>query len=196
MAKTTLNENGLATQAGNITVYNYDSETREYLSTSVEFLAVGVGIPACSCIDAPIAEKDGFAVCRTLNLDGWEYVTDHRGETVYDKHTGQPVEMTSLGDYPGSMITIAPSTPYDIWNGFAWVTDMDAKNDAVRDSAEQTRQELRVQADSEIAWRQYAVDRGKATAEEAADLIKWQDYRLDLMRIDILNPVWPTPPEV
>ncbi|HHJ4353612.1 TPA: tail fiber assembly protein, partial [Citrobacter freundii] len=61
---------------------------------------------------------------------------------------------------------------------------------------EQTRQELRVQADSEIAWRQYAVDRGKATAEEAADLIKWQDYRLDLMRIDILNPVWPTPPEV
>ncbi|HHE8443124.1 TPA: tail fiber assembly protein [Citrobacter braakii] len=60
--------------------------------------------------------------------------------------------------------------------------------------AEQTRQELRVQADSEIAWRQYAVDRGKATAEEAADLIKWQDYRLDLMRIDILNPVWPTPP--
>ncbi len=35
-------------QAGSINVYNYDSETREYISTSTEYLAVGVGIPACS----------------------------------------------------------------------------------------------------------------------------------------------------
>lgn len=53
---------------------------------------------------------------------------------------------------------------------------------------------LRQRADNEIAWRQYAVDRGKATAEEAADLIKWQDYRLDLMRVNTSNPLWPTPP--
>lgn len=194
MAKTTLNENGLATQAGNITVYNYDSETREYLSTSVEFLAVGVGIPACSCIDAPIAEKDGFAVCRTLNLDGWEYITDHRGETVYDKHTGQPVEMTSLGDYPDSVITIAPSTPYDMWNGFAWVTDMDAKNDAVRDSAEQKKKELRSIADTEMAWLQDAVDAGIATEEETAALTEWKIYRVQLMRVNPEEAEWPPLP--
>ncbi|ELR4845795.1 tail fiber assembly protein, partial [Escherichia coli] len=45
-----LNSELIATAAGNITVYNYDCETREYISTSTEYLAVGVGIPACSCL--------------------------------------------------------------------------------------------------------------------------------------------------
>ena len=31
-------------------------------------------------------------------------------------------------------------------------------------------------------------------AEETAALIAWQDYRLDLMRIDAPTPDWPTPP--
>ena len=31
-------------------------------------------------------------------------------------------------------------------------------------------------------------------AEEAAALIAWQDYRLDLMRIDTSKPDWPTLP--
>lgn len=43
MAKATLNKIGIATKAGDMTVYNYDGETREFLSTSTEFLAVGVG---------------------------------------------------------------------------------------------------------------------------------------------------------
>lgn len=52
-----LNNEFIATRAGNITVYNYDGETREYISTSTEYLAVGVGIPACSCLDAPVHIK-------------------------------------------------------------------------------------------------------------------------------------------
>ena len=54
-----LNNEFIATQAGNITVYNYDGETREYIFTSTEYLAVGVGIPACSCLDAPGSYKTG-----------------------------------------------------------------------------------------------------------------------------------------
>ncbi|WFZ30382.1 tail fiber assembly protein [Citrobacter portucalensis] len=61
-------------------------------------------------------------------------------------------------------------------------------------SAEAKKSRLRSEADSEIAWRQYAVDRGKATDEEAADLIIWQDYRLNLMRVDTTKPVWPKVP--
>jgi hypothetical protein len=53
MVKAELNQDMIATVAGEIPVYNYDGETREYLSSSVEYLAVGVGIPANSCIDAP-----------------------------------------------------------------------------------------------------------------------------------------------
>lgn len=53
MDNAVLNSELIATKAGNIPVYNYDGETREYISTSNEYLSVGVGIPACSCLDAP-----------------------------------------------------------------------------------------------------------------------------------------------
>ena len=198
MAKATLNKYGIATKAGDITVFNYDGETREYLSSAVEFLAVGVGIPASSCTDAPVAEKNGFAVCRTISHDGWEYVTDHRGETVYDKQTGQPVELTALGNYPDSVTTIAPSTLYDKWNGSTWVTDTDAKNDAARDNFEQKKKALRAIADAEMDWLQDAVDAGIATEEETATLAAWRKYRVLLMRVDVAltqDINWPEPPE-
>ena len=35
-----LNDDLIAVQAGNIVVYNYDGETREYISESTEYLAV------------------------------------------------------------------------------------------------------------------------------------------------------------
>lgn len=50
MNKVVLNNELIAIKAGDITVYNYDGETREYISTSTEYLAIGVGIPACSCL--------------------------------------------------------------------------------------------------------------------------------------------------
>ncbi|WP_410699939.1 tail fiber assembly protein [Citrobacter braakii] len=66
--------------------------------------------------------------------------------------------------------------------------------DELQERAEQQQQVLKSIADTEISWRQYAVERGKATEEEAAALIVWQDYRLDLMRVDTAKPDWPTPP--
>ncbi|EOV6851974.1 tail fiber assembly protein, partial [Escherichia coli] len=85
----TLDENGFATEAGFITVYNYSGETREYISTSTEYLAVGVGIPACSCLDAPVTHKAGYAICRSADFNSWEYVPDHRGEIVFSTETGE-----------------------------------------------------------------------------------------------------------
>lgn len=46
MDNAVLNSELITTKAGSITVYNYDGETREYISASTEYLAVGVGIPA------------------------------------------------------------------------------------------------------------------------------------------------------
>ncbi len=54
-----LDENGIATVAGDITVYHYDEETREYTSSSVEYLALGVGTPA---IRAPMHRRKQFRV--------------------------------------------------------------------------------------------------------------------------------------
>lgn len=51
-------------------------------------------------------------------------------------------------------------------------------------SAEQTKLSLRMNADSEIAWRQDAVSGGYATEQEETDLAEWKKYRVLLMRID------------
>ena len=62
-------------------------------------------------------------------------------------------------------------------------------------NAEALKLSLKAQADSEIAWRQDAVDAGIATDEETAALAEWKKYRVLLMRVDTAKPVWPTPPE-
>lgn len=43
MEQVILDENGYATTDGQITVYNYDGETREYMTLSVEYLVAGFG---------------------------------------------------------------------------------------------------------------------------------------------------------
>ncbi|EPU8971339.1 tail fiber assembly protein, partial [Escherichia coli] len=68
MDNAVLNSELIATKAGNITVYNYDGETREYISASTEYLAVGVGIPAYSCLDAPVTSKASYTICRSVDL--------------------------------------------------------------------------------------------------------------------------------
>lgn len=105
MHKAILNSELIATKAGDVTVYNYDGETREYISTSNEYLAVGVGIPACSCLDAPGTHKAGYAICRSADFNSWEYVPDHRGETVYSTKTGESKEIKAPGDYPENTTT-------------------------------------------------------------------------------------------
>ncbi|EIY0596782.1 tail fiber assembly protein, partial [Salmonella enterica] len=138
----TLDENGFATEAGFITVYNYNGETREFISSSVEYLPFGVGVPAHSCVDAPGSKKDGFAIRRNADLTGWEYVADHRGETVYSTDTGQKVSISDIGDYPENTTTKVPSTQYDKWNGTEWVTDSDEQHAANVAAAEQQKANL------------------------------------------------------
>ncbi|EFH1546562.1 tail fiber assembly protein [Escherichia coli] len=60
--------------------------------------------------------------------------------------------------------------------------------------AEDKRIALRAAADSNIAWRQDAVDADIATEKEAAELAEWKKYRVLLMRVDTAAPVWPTIP--
>ena len=66
--------------------------------------------------------------------------------------------------------------------------------DALVAEAESRKAHLKALADSEIAWRQDALDEGIATEEEAATLVKWKNYRVLLMRVNITAPHWPTPP--
>ncbi|EFH3771637.1 tail fiber assembly protein, partial [Escherichia coli] len=187
------------TESGFITVYNYDGVTREYIGLSVEYLPVGVGVPGNSCVDAPISKKDGFAVCRTADLTGWEYVADHRGETVYSTETGEPVAVSQLGEYPEGTTTKAPDTPYDKWDGQKWVTDADAQHSAALDAAEVKRQSLIDAAMASISLIQLKLQAGrKLTQAETTRLNAVLDYIDAVTATDTSTApdvIWPELPE-
>ncbi|HAI6578920.1 TPA: tail fiber assembly protein [Escherichia coli] len=161
MEQAILGKDGYALNDGEIIVHNYDGETREYISTSTEYLAVGVGIPACSCLDAPGTHKAGYAICRSVDLNSWEYVPDHRGEVVYSTETGDTKEITVPGDYPENTTTIAPLTPYDKWDGEKWVTDTEAQHSAAVEAAEAQRQSLIDTAMASISLIQLKLQAGR-----------------------------------
>jgi len=200
MNKAVLNSKLIAIKAGDIIIYNYDGETREYISTSTEYLAVGVGIPACSCLDAPGTHKAGYAICRSADLNSWEYVPDHRGETVYNTDTGNTEEITTLGDYPKNTTTIAPLTPYDKWDGEKWVTDTEAQHGAAVDAAEAQRQSLIDTAMASISLIQLKLQAGrKLTQAETTRLNTVLDYIDAVTATDTSTAPdieWPTPPAV
>ena len=193
-----LNNKFIATKAGEITVYNYDSETREYISASIEYLAVGVGIPAYSCLDAPGTHKAGYAICRSADFNSWEYVPDHRGEVVYNTETGESKEITAPGDYPDNTTTIAPLTPYDKWNGEKWVTDTEAQHSAAVDAAEAQRQSLMDTAMASINLIQLKLQAGRSLTQAEPNRLNTVLNYIDAVTAtdtstapDIIWPVFP-----
>ena len=199
MDNAVLNSELIATKAGNISVYNYDGESREYISTSTEYLAIGVGIPACSCLDAPGPYKTGYAICRSEDFNSWIYVPDHRGEIVYSTETGESKEIKAPGDYPENTTTIAPLSPYDKWDGEKWVTDTEAQHNAAVDAAEAQRQSLIDAAMASISLIQLKLQAGrKLTQPENTRLNAVLDYIDAVTATDTStapNVIWPELPE-
>ena len=194
----TLDENGFATEAGYITVYNYNGETGEYISSSVEYLPIGVGVPAHSCVDAPGSKKDSFAIRRNADSTGWEYVADHRGETVYSTTNGEPVTVSQLGEYPEGTTTSAPSTAYDKWDGQKWIAGDDAKHAANVAAAEQQKTNLLNAANSKISLWQTELQLGIISDEDKASLIAWIGYIKAVTATDTSTApdvIWPELPE-
>lgn len=190
-------EKGFAIMAGEIVVFNYDGVTREYLSQTTEYLAVGVSIPANACTDKPLAAKNGYVVCRNSKQTGWEYLADHRGETVWNVKTGESIEITVPGDYPADTTIYAPSTRYDKWNGECWKTDEAAQAAADIAQANATKAALIKNASERIEPLQDAVELGMATDEEKSRYDAWRKYRVMLTRVDTtLAPAinWPVLP--
>ncbi|HAV1620240.1 TPA: tail fiber assembly protein [Enterobacter hormaechei subsp. steigerwaltii] len=195
--QTAVLENGFAAVAGVIVIFNYESQTRAYLSQSTEYLPVGVSIPANACTDKPLAAKSGYMVCRNSKLTGWEYQADHRGETVWNIKTGESLQITAPGDYPANTTLYEPATAYDKWNGERWVTDEAAQKTAEVAEANVTKAALINSASEQIAPLQDAVDLDMATEEEKARFDAWRKYRVLLTRVDTSTApaiVWPDMP--
>ncbi|HBN4745600.1 TPA: tail fiber assembly protein [Escherichia coli] len=191
--KTVFDENGLAKEPGNIRCFYYDELTGEYTGWSDEYIHVGVSMPGRSTDIDPGDEIPGKVAVFTGGA--WIQQEDHRGTVVYSTADGSTVTVDYIGSIRDGCTNIAPSTPYDKWDGHKWVMDVDAANAADLAVAEREKTQLRTVADAEIAWRQDAVDAGIATEGETAALAEWKKYRVLLMRVDTTDPDWPTVPE-
>ncbi|WP_038260471.1 tail fiber assembly protein, partial [Xenorhabdus cabanillasii] len=179
-----LDKNNIASVAGNTTVYNFSEASGEYLSATVEYLAVGVGIPAHSCTDEPPAASDGMAICRTGDNLSWVLVPDHRGKTAYHTGTGQALAVDYIGELEPEHILLAPKTQFDKWSGKQWVTDIAAQQEHEIQQAESQKRNSLSQASNSIAPLQYAVDLKIATDGELAALTEWKKYCVLLNRVD------------
>ncbi|HEM7929932.1 TPA: tail fiber assembly protein [Citrobacter braakii] len=82
------------------------------------------------------------------------------------------------------------------WQKIPPPTPEEIKADTLAE-AELKKSVLKAAADSEIEWRQDAVDAGIATEEEATALVEWKKYRVLLMRVDTSTAPdieWPITP--
>ncbi|NDK99369.1 tail fiber assembly protein [Photorhabdus bodei] len=198
MSKAILDKNNIAINSGNIIVFNYNASTREYLSSIDEYLSVGVGLPANSCIDAPPDTKEGYIACRSSDLTNWLIVPDYRGEITYNTQTGKPQEIIEPGELPEILTFKQPATDFDKWDGEKWVTDIEAQKASQIEQAEQQRATLRQQADEAMTLLQYAVETEMASEAEKALLLAWKRYVVLLSRVDtslVSDIEWPKIPE-
>ncbi|MFZ5254089.1 tail fiber assembly protein [Enterobacter roggenkampii] len=177
----TLNEQGFAETSGWVVCYLTNPDG-EYIGYVDEFIPATSGVPACAYSDAPPVYEAGKAIIRA---DGkWVMVDDHRGETVYSTENGQPIEVKALGNYPDKTTLIPPGTPYDKWDGKAWVTDYDALKAGQIAEAEQQRQNLTTQANEITADWRTELSLGIIDDNDKAKLTAWMKYIKAVKAVD------------
>ncbi|NHB87197.1 tail fiber assembly protein [Photorhabdus tasmaniensis] len=193
-----LGKDGLAENAGWLTIYHAAPVSREFLGATPEYLMEGVGLPASAYPDAPqLPKSHDEAICRSEDGQHWQIVPDYRGKTAYNIQTRARQEITELGDLPETLTFKPPATNYDRWDGTKWVTDEAAIKASEVEQAEQLQNTLRKQANETITLLQYAVDAELASEEEKTLLLEWKKYVVLLGRIDVSQAPdieWPTIP--
>lgn len=177
-------ENLIAVQAGTVQIFNFDLKTREYISTWDEYIPQGVGLPASSCLEAPPACDEHQVAIRGEDNTVWDIVGDYRGMTVYDIQTLASIIISEPGPLPVTVTTSRPATPYDKWDGSAWVTDVDAQHADDVAIAQKQKSELLSSVSAEISILQDAVNLEMATSDEKSRLLSLQTYRVLLNRVD------------
>ncbi|MGL9722083.1 tail fiber assembly protein [Symbiopectobacterium sp.] len=192
-----LGENGLSKKASWITVYHVNQDTGEYQSASMEYLMLGVGLPAHSYPDEPELPPVGQALHRSADGKSWEFSPDYRGQTVYSTETRQEQTVTQFGELPDNVTQLKPESEFDVWNGKKWVLDKEAQAAAARKVAEQELASRKATAASRINELTYAVNLDMATDEEKAALTEWQKYAVLLSRVDVnaTDIEWPEQPQ-
>ncbi|HFH0498296.1 TPA: tail fiber assembly protein [Salmonella enterica subsp. enterica serovar Muenchen] len=186
----------MSEQAQTIKIYNLRSDTNEFIGAGDAYIPPRTGLPAnCTDIAPPDIPASHIAVF-DAETQTWSLKEDHRGETVYDKTTGNQMYISEPGPLPENVTSVSPGGGYKKWDSKAqvWVNDEAAEAAARLREAEGTKNRLLQIASEKIAPLQDAVDLNEATDKEKASLLAWRKYRVLVNRVDTSNPDWPEQP--
>ncbi|HEO0718007.1 TPA: tail fiber assembly protein [Yersinia enterocolitica] len=179
-----LDDHQLASQAGWVTLYHYDADSLEYVSAGMEYLPLGIGLPAYSVADAPVIQpKTDMALVRDLSANQWVTVADHRHQTVYGIETKNESIIFALGPIPKNKTLIQPMHEFDIWTGTAWEVDQQALKARHIATAAQQKTALikQVSEHINILLDAIAMDNQQTDIQQLAAL---KQYRVALLRIN------------
>lgn len=192
--KPVFDENGLATEPGDIRCYYFDPETFEYTGWSDEYINLGVSMPGDSTDIDPGDEADGKIAVFTNGQ--WELYEDHRGDTVYSTADASASTIDYIGPIKDGYTTIAPSGSYQKWGGKKWVADTAAQHAADVEAADQQKAALLAVAQETISFWQTELQLGIISDEDKASLIAWMQYIKAVQAVDTSTApdiTWPTP---
>ncbi|MED8729564.1 tail fiber assembly protein [Escherichia marmotae] len=177
----------MSAEAQTIRVFNYLDGTNEFIGESDAYIPPHTGLPANSTDIAPPDIPAGFAAVFNADEMKWHLMEDHRGKTVYSTETGVAVTVSELGSLPENVTSVSPDGEYQCWNGSQWVTDEEARRNALINQAAEKKTGLLKQMGEQIAVLQDAVDFGEATPEEQEQLTALRKLRIKLNRIQPEN---------
>lgn len=195
--KPVFDENGLATEPGEMRCFYFDEFTSEYTGWSDEYIHFGVSMPGYSTDINPGDEVDGEVAVFTGGA--WIQQEDHRGSVVYSTADGLESVVDYIGDIKSGFTQLMPVTRFDKWDGVTWVTDNTAAHVADIAAAEAQRQQLLVVAQQRITvWQTKLLMGRKLTENESNQLNIWMDYIDALEAVDVSTAPsieWPDKPE-
>ncbi|HCM1974970.1 TPA: DUF4376 domain-containing protein [Salmonella enterica subsp. houtenae serovar 47:z36:-] len=114
----------MSDKAQTIKVYNLRSDTNEFIGAGDAYIPPHTGLPAnCTDIVPPDIPASHTAVFDS-EKQTWSLFEDHRGETVYDTTTGNPIYISEPGPLPENTTTQAPASPIDKFENGQWVADL------------------------------------------------------------------------
>ncbi|EMN3919132.1 tail fiber assembly protein [Citrobacter farmeri] len=197
--KPVFDDNGLASEAGNVRCFYYCPVTGEYTGCSDEYIHVGVSMPGNSTDIEPgenITER-----VYLFNGSGWQLEEDYRGVTVYSMENKAPSVVDYIGPIKEGFVATEPSSIFDKWDGKKWVKNAEAEHTALVSDAEAKKQYLITQANDYTNRKQWP---GRAVMGRLSDTEKeqyslWLDYLDALEAVEISRAPdinWPVPPVV
>ncbi|MCO6508431.1 MAG: hypothetical protein J6578_06520 [Snodgrassella sp.] len=128
--------------------------------------------------------------------DNWQYIEDHRGETVYSKETGEVVAINEPGILPATVTTMPCPDIYHQWSEKAnsWVEKADAAQLRLQNKRSTagtlSRMQMLSQLEISLGKNKQALVEAAENAMSGIKLIKIRNYILETQSFTLANELW------